>query len=249
MAAQRLPQSSELLSLKGSKTLKQHARRLGAKVKHPVAFDPQRGEFYTGADCARQKADLDELHVTWLLALIDGQPLRPDFDDFARSTFANRYLDEGAKLDVSSARLRGLAREASDLLAGRSWSWEIALRGVRRVLKREGPFVFSYLRTADARTAFGLRAAELIAEYGRLIRPCSRPDCGRLFLARKGQAFCTRQCSQRTRFARFWGKLSRQERHKRRHEQYRKEVTEKHGAAAARRVRSRPPKGEQTDAL
>lgn len=56
---------------------------------------------------------------------------------------------------------------------------------------------------ADSEIRFFLAAFELLALEGHRVRNCAEPKCNRLFAATKRQAFCSPQCSQRVRTAKY----------------------------------------------
>ncbi len=50
---------------------------------------------------------------------------------------------------------------------------------------------------------FTWHAIQAIATVGRQLKVCADRTCHKPFVARRRQAYCTRQCSDRTRLARF----------------------------------------------
>jgi hypothetical protein len=83
---------------------------------------------------------------------------------------------------------------------------------------------------------FVLAAFELFTSEGHRIRNCAEPKCNRLFVATKRQAFCSPQCSQRVRTAKY-RKAHREVAQRLRRATYVKKQRAKHGLTV--RVASR----------
>lgn len=115
---------------------------------------------------------------------------------------------------------------------------EIPLGGIRRLEWLTPRYIAERYR-ADLAAGFRMRLADLLKDYGRFIGVCAEPSCGRLFLRRKRQEYCSRGCSQRVRAATMRGKPGFPEK---RHSYYVKKIEREKGAAAAEHVRRRVDK-------
>ncbi len=238
-----LPLDETLTSLKPSRTLKKLARRLGVKIKNPVAFDPQSGSFESGEDWARDKASRDEADLGWLLESAQREEASP-IDEAMLPSFLRPYATTEPKCSPDVLRkVRKLAVAICRSVRERG-TWEFPVHSTHRVVTWSGPYAVAAFRTNDWQTAFCLRAAELVAAYSGQLRKCARAECGRLFVAVKRQAYCSSQCSQSARFAKYWNSLSAKKRREKRHQQYVKQVEKERGPGVAEHVRRRAPKGE-----
>jgi hypothetical protein len=237
-----LPLDPILTSLKPSRTLKKFARQLGAKVKNPVGYDPQSRRFVSGEDYARDRAAIDEAHLKWLLELgqRDSDSLTP-IDEVMFSSFVGPYT--ATELKASPGVLRKLATDVCRLANERS-GWKFSVNNTQRLVEWSGPYAFTSFETTDWQTAFGLRAADLLAEYAAQVHKCERVECRRLFVAVRRQTYCSPHCSQRARFMKYWNSLSAKERREKRHLHYVEQIRKERGSSAANRVRKRTPKGE-----
>ena len=150
--------------------------------------------------------------------------------------FVGQYSQ--APRQLSAKAVRKLAVEVYEYISNAK-RWEFGLPRARCVVEWEGPsYAFSRLTTPDWRAAFRLRVTDLLSAHARWIRKCERAGCGRVFLADKRQVFCSSKCAQRVRFARYWKKLSSQERYEKRHEHYAETVRRKYGSARVIRKRT-----------
>ena len=71
-----------------------------------------------------------------------------------------------------------------------------------------------------------LAIAAALEEFGPRIMRCTAPDCSRLFLRNRRQAYCSTACSQRVR-SKLWYDTHRAEAQKRRRESYEHDVQKK----------------------
>ena len=191
----------------GSKTLAELAKRLGSDVKDPIGYDPQTGRFYNAEDYAREKVLRDEAGLIWLLNFGQEASVRlTPIDEALFQTFVGMYTDP-IPSEVQADELHKIAADTvADLrrFVIERTAWKLQLPRMSRVVTWVGSYPIPAYRTDDWKTAFRLRATELVCECGDRIRKCKRTDCNRLFFAGdKRQVFCSRQCSQKTQFENY----------------------------------------------
>jgi hypothetical protein len=117
--------------------------------------------------------------------------------------------------------LREVAPGAKAFLVSRL-PWEVVLKGrAARRLEWAGSVAIAGYKT-DWRSAFLLRAMDLLALGAENVRKCGAEGCGRLFPAVKRQAFCSKRCALRERQRRFRKQFTEAEWRERRKIEYRK---------------------------
>jgi hypothetical protein len=168
-----------------------------------------------------QAEALDRWHLEWLLNFVQRDAALAD-DAKMVGSFTVFVLEGRTKPRPTLEELQSFAADVAVelrrfLTEGRAWSFAVpetrgvlepAVTGVEMPPERSVtlPSVFT-VKTTDWRSAFRVRAAELLAGYREWIRICERRDCGRLFLADdKRQTFCTPRCSHLKRLHEFRAK-------------------------------------------
>jgi hypothetical protein len=91
-------------------------------------------------------------------------------------------------------------------------------------------------------------AFDLVKQRASWVGRCDGPDCGRLFVITKRQAYCNSLCSQRARNRRYQDSHSREELSEARHRAYLRKVETEKGPSYKRRVRRNRPRAAATAA-
>jgi hypothetical protein len=170
----------------------------------------------------------DNLRFGWLLDSIQADPAakldpKKEADDF--DWFVSGFPQSSPITEEKPPRgaLRKLLREvapgATAFLVSRQ-PWEVALKGrASRRLEWVGSMAIAGYKT-DWRSAFLLRAMDLLTLGAEQVRKCGAEGCGRLFFAVKRQAFCSKRCSLRERQHRFREQFTEAQWRKRRKTEY-----------------------------
>ncbi len=170
-----------------------------------------------GSERGRGAEAFDRWHLEWLFDFVERGEVLPDDVDMAASFTTPTYAGPKPR----TAELRKFAAEVASelrrfLLDHQPWTFP--LREVRAVLEAPVTAVAlppappravrirpaTMFESSDWRTAFRLRAAELVAQYGERCRQCQRKECGRLFFADDPrQRFCEPRCTNLKRLHAF----------------------------------------------
>jgi hypothetical protein len=184
---------------------------------------------------ARRVGESSKERLLWLLEFAQ-RPRTQIVSDLGGSGFRELavfgVLPTGVQPAEIAATIEQLIAGARALLSG-SGIWRIPMgTNTARVVSREQStrtqgrrarirYRFGY-ETTDFRTAFLMRAADVLSDGGLIERlaECARSDCQRLFLRRKRGAFCTRRCAQLEHVRRWRARHSARELSDKRHDYY-----------------------------
>jgi hypothetical protein len=194
--------------------------------------------------------------LNWLLRFIDRHPSEYAKLSAAKAAtvateitvfpgFRNYPLQGASTGGTPSLSGEEIAAIASELQDGinrfaRGLFWQIPFSGLERFSRNisrgpKGKGVVS-LYLGDDRTRFFMAVGDLLMAEGHRLRACQWTDCGKLFVARKRQAYCSKLHSQNDRTERFFADRSKSDY---RHKLYEKRVhRDKPGVKVARRIRA-----------
>ncbi len=103
--------------------------------------------------------------------------------------------------------LRALQRRAASVLttylAGKPVTYDAFPQGASVTRKTDGTPTVTIGMQASSLTLFTWLAIHAIVTVGKRLRRCANRTCGKAFVARRRQTYCTRECSDRVRLARF----------------------------------------------
>jgi hypothetical protein len=233
-----------------SKTLASRATAQGLPdriARRAVMQDVTTGKICTLEDWERIGEAKDTDDLKWLLDAIQAKSDKATLATVAGEIghFVRGLADTEAPVNVAPAALRRLLKEAHEGIEDfviRRTKWEVRLTGrISRKVEWIGRLSLASYE-GSWRTAFLLRAFELVERCGDRIHVCALASCGRLFLKHKRQDFCSKSCSQRARTDRLQARPDWQER---RHSYYRKKVATEKGSAAAKHVVRRRAKASE----
>jgi len=103
--------------------------------------------------------------------------------------------------------LRALQRRAASLLttylAGQPVTYDAIPQRGSLTRKADGTPILTVGMLASSLALFTWHAIHAIATVGKRLRRCANRTCRKPFVARRRQSYCTRECSDRVRLARF----------------------------------------------
>ena len=88
------------------------------------------------------------------------------------------------------------------LATGKKWTWQVSTEYCLEIPRGEPLRVVPAPRASTGNRLIAAIYETLLGARNR-IRRCYREECSRLFLRTKGQLYCSKQCAQKDRMARF----------------------------------------------
>jgi hypothetical protein len=238
----------ELYELARSRGVPEHVAR---RVTSYRPSQHRRAEaFVTDADRAREREGELTLLLGWLVDFVqDGYEAAVarhglDMRVFLFGYVTQRPDDPNLPAAPALSGIQQLRDEIREGLIGflrdrHAWRTQLKHRGEIEVHFNWYSQTPSARFTFDWRAAFITHAANIINSHGRRVKRCSRPECQRLYVPNKRQAFCSRSCSLKERQRRFRQRFSEEEWKRRRHKSYVKRVSQLSGPATANHVKRR----------
>src|SRR5262249_45528921 len=160
----------------GSTTLRQLARQLGARTKEPVAYNPFTQEFVSAEEREGEIEALGRWHLQALLNFVQRDEVVPDDYQMVSAFTALHMHNEPHVTEVELKKFAAIIlNELRRFLLDRQ-TWRFDLRSTEGVLE-PAAYPAAIFKSADWRTAFRLRAADLVARHHKVIRKCERKEC------------------------------------------------------------------------